>query len=302
MTIDSSIIRLNNRARYLRSAGAMLGAVMFFSAMDSLLKLLSAHYPPMQVAALRGMASLPLVCMYVIWRQATRSLFKVRWSLHLLRAVLGIAMLSLFSFALQTLSLADAYSIFFVAPLLITALSVPLLGEKVEAARWWAIFVGLIGVVVVLRPTGNGMLTVAGFAVLAAAVGYAISAITVRTLSLTDSSESMVFWLMFSLALGAGLLAMPRWVPIRSGDFPLIGALAVFGFIAQLLITSAFKHGEASAIAPFEYTALAWGLALDWVLWHSLPDAYMLLGAAIIIVSGVYLIRHQTINAEAEHP
>ncbi|HXA46754.1 MAG TPA: DMT family transporter [Burkholderiaceae bacterium] len=302
MTIDASVILPGHRARYIRSAGAMLGAVFFFSVMDSMLKLLSAHYPPMQVAALRGMASLPLVCIYVIWRGATRSLLKVRWSLHFFRAVIGIAMLSLFSFALKTLPLADAYSIFFVAPMLITALSAPLLGEKVTAASWWAIGVGMIGVLVVLRPTGDGMLTWAGFAVLATAVGYAFSAITVRMLSRTDSSESMVFWLMFSLAFGAGLLALPNWVPILKADYPLIGALAIFGFIAQLLVTAAFKHGEASAIAPLEYTALAWGLGLDWALWHTFPDAYMLLGSAIIIASGVYLIRHQTVNVEAEHP
>jgi drug/metabolite transporter (DMT)-like permease len=301
MTLQASAT-LSNRSRHMRSAGAMLGAVMFFSVMDSLLKLLSAHYPPMQVAALRGMSSLPLVCIYVLWRGAARSLFKVRWTLHVLRAAIGIAMLSLFSFALQTLSLADAYSIFFVAPLLITALSAPLLGEKVGAARWWAIVVGLVGVIVVLRPTGNGVFTVAGFAVLATAVGYAISSITVRVLGRTDSSESMIFWLMFSLAAGAGVLAMPHWVPILASDCLLIGALAVFGFIAQLLVTSAFKLGEASAIAPLEYTALAWGLGLDWMLWRSLPDFYMLLGAAIIIASGVYLIRHQHITVEAEHP
>lgn len=300
MTISAVLV--DKRARYLRSAVAMLGAVMFFSVMDSLLKLLSAHYPPMQVAALRGMSSLPLVCAYVIWRGAVAGLMKVRWPLHVLRAGLSIGMLALFSFALQTLALAEAYSIFFVAPLLITMLSVPLLGEKVDAARWWAIFIGLIGVLVVLRPTGNGMLTLAGLAVLAAAAGYAVSAITVRMLSHSDSSESMVFWLMLSLAFGAGLLALPNWVPIRAGDWPLIGGLAVSGFVAQLLVTAAFKHGEASAIAPLEYTALAWGIGLDWTIWRSLPDACTLIGAAIIIASGVYLIRHHTVVAEVDHP
>jgi drug/metabolite transporter (DMT)-like permease len=304
MTTAASAIAPGGRSRYLRSAAAMLLATMFFSFMDSALKLLSAHYPPMQVAALRGISSLPLVCVYVVWRGAVAGLLKVRWSLHLLRAGLSIVMLALFSFALQTLPLAEAYSIFFVAPMLITALSAPLLGEKVEAARWWAIVVGLIGVLVVLRPTGNGMLTLAGLAVLATAACYAVSAITVRMLSRTDSSESMVFWLMFSLALGAGILALPNWVPIRTSDWPLIGGLAITGFIAQLLITEAFKHGEASAIAPLDYTALAWGIGLDWLLWRSLPDGYMLMGSAIIIISGVYLIRRQTVTAEAEveHP
>lgn len=302
MGLATAAVLSDARARYLRGAAAMLGAVMFFSLMDSVLKLLSAHYPPMQVAALRGMSSLPLVCAYVMWRGAAAKLLKVRWSLHVLRAGLSIAMLSLFSYALQTLPLAEAYSIFFVAPLLITALSVPLLGEKVDAARWWAIAIGLIGVLVVLRPTGNGMFTLAGVAVLATAGCYAVTAVTVRMLSRSDSSESMVFWLMLSLAVGAGALALPQWVTIRTSDWPLIGGLAVSGFIAQLLVTAAFKHGEASAIAPLEYTALAWGIGLDWTLWRSLPDAWMLLGAAIIITSGVYLIRKQTVNAEAEHP
>lgn len=292
----------SKRAVYLRSVIAMVTAVALFSFMDSFLKLLSAHYPPMQVAALRGMSSLPLVCIYVAWRRAVPTLFRVRWKFHLLRAVMGIAMLSLFSYALQTLPLAETYSLFFVAPLMITGLSAPMLGEKVDAPRWRAIVVGFIGVLVVLRPTGNGILTLAGFAVLGTAVGYAISSIVVRMIGRTDSSESMVFWLMVSMSLGAGALAAPHWVPIAFGDWPLIAGLGIFGFAAQLLITDAFKHGEASAIAPFEYTALAWGIALDWLLWHSLPDGWMLFGSAIIIASGIYLIRHQANDIEAEHP
>jgi drug/metabolite transporter (DMT)-like permease len=292
----------NKRAVYVRAVVAMTASVALFSFMDSFLKLLSAHYPPMQVAALRGMSSLPLVCIYVIWRRAVPTLFRIRWKFHLLRAVLGIGMLSLFSYALQSLPLAETYSLFFVAPLMITALSAPMLGEKVDASRWRAIVVGFLGTLVVLRPSGNGMLTLAGLAVLGTAVGYAFSSITVRIIGRTDSSESMVFWLMFSMAFGAGGLAAPHWVPVVSSDWLLIAGLGAFGFVAQLLITEAFKHGEASTIAPFEYTALAWGIALDWLLWHSLPDGWMLVGSAIIIASGVYLIRHQTNNIEAEHP
>jgi drug/metabolite transporter (DMT)-like permease len=292
----------HKRAVYVRSVSAMIAAVAIFSLMDSLLKLLSNHYPPMQVAALRGMSSFPLICAYVVWRRAVPSLFRVRWGYHVLRAVLGISMLALFSYALQTLPLAETYSLFFIAPLMITGLSAPMLGERVDAARWRAIIVGFLGMLVVLRPTGNGMLTLGGVAVLGTAACYAVSSITVRVIGRTDSSESMVFWLMFAMAFGAGALAAPHWVAIASGDWPLIAGLGVSGFIAQLLVTEAFKHGEVSAIAPFEYTALAWGIALDWLLWHSLPDMWMLCGSAIIVASGVYLIRHQAINIEAEHP
>ncbi len=286
----------------LRGIVAMLLAAALFSLMDTGLKLLSPHYPALQVAALRALSSLPLVIAFVAWRGAFHTLWRIRWPLHLLRGVLGIAMLAMFAFALRHLPLAEAYAIFFVAPLFITLLSGPLLGERVGAARWIAIAVGLVGVLVVLRPTGAGMLTWAGAAVLLAAACYSVSAITVRIVNRTDSVDSQLFWLMVMVAAGAGALAAPDWVPVRAADGWVLCGIAVSGFLGQLAITEAFRNGEASAIAPFEYSALAWGLAIDWLLWHTLPDRWMLAGAAIIVASGVYLVRHEAVHAGAEHP
>jgi drug/metabolite transporter (DMT)-like permease len=293
---------LKPRSDNVRSIAAMLAAVALFSLMDTAMKLLAAHYPAMQIAALRGLSSLPLVVAYVAWRGAFGSLLRVRWSLHLLRAVLGIVMLFLFAYALRLLPLAGAYTIFFISPLLITALSALVLKERIEAARWRAIAFGMIGVLIVLRPTGAGVFTLGGLAVLGAAACYAVSAITVSMLSRSDSGESMVFWLTLLLAIGAGALAAPQWVAIERVHWPVIAGLAVSGFLGQLMITEAFRRGEASAVAPFEYTALAWGIGLDWLLWQALPDGYTLLGAAIIIASGVYLIRREKSHAESEHP
>ena len=281
---------------------AMLLAAGLFGLMDTGLKLLSPHYPALQVAALRALSSLPLVIAFVAWRRAFGTLLRIRWPLHLLRGVLGIAMLSLFAFALRALPLAEAYAIFFVAPLLITLLSGPLLGERVGVARWTAIAVGLVGVIVVLRPTGTGMFTLGGGAVLLAAACYSVSAVTVRIVNRTDSLESQVFWLMAMVAFGAGVLAWPNWQPVRPEDAWVLCGVAVTGFGGQLAITQAFRHGEASAIAPFEYSALAWGLGIDWLVWRTLPDAWMLAGAAIIVASGIYLVRHEAVHAEAEHP
>lgn len=286
----------------LRSIYAMLLAVAMFSLMDTAMKLLAEVYPAMQVAALRGLSSLPLVLLYIGWRGAYGSMFKVRWGIHAFRGALGVAMLSLFAFGLKNLSLAEAYSIFFIAPALITALSVVFLKERVDMARWIAIAVGLVGVVVVLRPTGAGMLTLGGLAILGAAACYAVSAITSRILGRTDSSEQMVLWLMVTMSIGATALAAPNWVALRSADLLLLCGLAVSGFIGQLAITEAFSKGEASSIAPLEYTALAWGVGFDWLLWAALPDYYTMIGAAIIIGSGVYLVRHEHSHAEAEHP
>lgn len=286
----------------LRSIYAMLIAVFMFSLMDTAMKLLAAHYPAMQVAALRSLSSLPLVCAYVAWRGGFRSMLRVRWSLQVLRAVLGIGMLALFAYGLKQLSLAEAYSVFFIAPALITAMSVFFLKETVNLARWIAIVVGLAGVLVVLRPEGGGFLTLGGLAILGSAVCYAISAIAARILARTDSSEQIMFWLMLMMAAGATALAAPEWVSVDPGHLWLLCALAVSGFFGQLAITEAFSHGEASVVAPFEYSALAWGVAIDWLLWQTLPDSYTLVGAAIIIGSGLYLIRHEKTHTESEHP
>jgi len=277
----------------LRSIQAMLAAVLMFSIMDTIMKLLSAEFPAMQVAALRSLSSLPLVCVYVAWRGAFRSITKIRWPLHLLRAAIGIVMLALFAYGVRDLSLAEAYTIFFI---------VFVLKERVNGARWLAIAVGMAGVLVVLRPSGDGFLTLGGLAILVAAVCYAVSAVTGRVLARSDSSEQMVFWLMLMMAVGATALAWPSWTPVEARHLPLLGGLALSGFLAQLALTEAFSHGEASVVAPFEYSALACGIAIDWIFWQTLPDRYTLIGAAIIIGSGLYLIRHETAHAEAEHP
>ena len=117
-----------------------------------------------------------------------------RWHLHVMRGFLSVALLWCFVYAVSQLSLANAYSIFMSAPLLITALSVPMLGERVGWRQWLAVFVGLVGVIIVLKPTGAGLVTIGGLAALASAIGYALNAITIRILTRTDSSAATVFW------------------------------------------------------------------------------------------------------------
>lgn len=294
----------------LRSIVAMLVAVGFFALMDAVLKALSARYPVLQIAALRGATALPLVVAYVTWRGAWPTVARIRWPLHLLRGALGITMLALFTLGVRELPLSAAYTLFFISPLLITLLSVPVLKERVPPAHWWAVAGGFAGVLIALRPSGGdlqaGLVTTGGLAVLGAALCYAITAVTGRLVSRTDSSESVVFSMMVMMAVGAGVLAAPQWVAIESGDAWLLVALAITGFGGQLAITEAFRHGQASAVAPFEYSALAWGLGLDWLIWQSLPAAHTWLGAAIIIGSGLYVVRREQriteAHANAEHP
>lgn len=287
----------------LRGIAMMVAAVGLLACLDAGLKQLSAHYPPLQVTALRSLASWPLVAAWAWWTVGARALLRVRWGMHLFRGVIGIATLTAFVVGVRELPLTTAYTLFFVAPLIITALSGLFLRERIGAHRWTAIAVGFGGVLVALRPSGEGALSWAGLAVLAAALGYAVSVVTVRVLGRTDSTQSMVFWVLTMMAAASLALAAPQWVPIAPAHGLLIAGVGVVGAFGQYAITEAFARGEASVIAPLEYTALAWGLGFDLLLWGVLPDAMTWVGAAIIVASGVYLMRRERdIHPEQQVP
>lgn len=280
----------------------MLAAVACFSLMDAGMKLLSAHYPPLQVTMLRGGASLPFVLVWVLATAGPRSLLPVRWGLHLLRGALGMVMIGCFVFGLKRMPLSTAYTLYFVAPLLVAALSVPLLGERVGPRRWTAIAIGLVGVIVVLRPGVDGLISLPGLMVLLAATAYAIAAVTVSLLTRTDTAQSMVVWFLLIMALGAGLLALPDWVPLRATHAWLIAGMGLAGALGQIALTQAFLRGEASMIAPLEYTGLVWVIGWDWLLWQALPDAATWTGAAIIVASGLYLLRRERVRHAGRPP
>ncbi|HYN82923.1 MAG TPA: DMT family transporter [Gemmatimonadaceae bacterium] len=286
----------------LRGVTAMIFAVGALSLMDACLKVLAPHYSPFQVASLRGLSAFPFIAIWVGMRGGYRQLLHVRFGLHAIRGGLGILMLATFAFALRSLPLTEAYAIFFVAPLLITILAVVILKEQVDWTRWAAIAIGFLGVLIVLRPTGAGAMTIPGLAILGCAVAYAFTAITVRILGRTDTTESMMFWLTLTVGVGAGLIALPEWRPIRPEHWLVIAGIAVTGSIGQFAITEAFRLGESSLIAPFEYTALAWGVGLDWFVWQTLPMPVTILGALVIIASGIYLVRRERVHVEVEHP
>ncbi|MBK8238857.1 MAG: DMT family transporter [Deltaproteobacteria bacterium] len=269
----------------------MLLAVAVFAAMDAGLKLLVPFYPPLQLSALRGAASLPFVLAWVLPSTGIAGLVRVRWRLHLLRGLLGTAMMASFIFALDTMPLSTAYTIFFVGPILVAALSAPVLRERTSLRSWVAIVVGLAGVLVVLRPGAEGLFTGSALMMLVAASCYALSNLTVRVLSRTDSTQAMVLWLMVLLTAIATLASWSQWVPIRSDDWPVLLGIGVAGTIGQYAMTRAFSLGEPAVVAAFEYTALPWAVGLDLVVWQVLPDPITWVGAAIIVGSGLMLLR-----------
>ena len=271
----------------------MLMAVAAFAGMDSILKLFAAHYPPMEIACLRGLASLPFMALPALLRGRYRDLKPQRFGMHLLRGFLMVIMLWGFVYAVRTLSLANAYSIFLAEPLVVTALSVPLLGDRVGWRNWVAIGVGLIGVVIILKPSASGLVTLGAAAAFVAATAYALSVIALRAISHTDSTTSVIVWTVGVMTLMTGLMAVPGWVPLAREHWPWLAALGVFGALGQQLLTDAFRSTPPSVVAPFEYTALLWGMLIDWVAWSVLPATRVYVGGGIVMASGLYLIWHE---------
>jgi drug/metabolite transporter (DMT)-like permease len=274
----------------LKAIAAMLAAVAAFSGMDALLKLFAAHYPPMEIAALRGLASLPFMLLPLLVMGRLRDLKPKRFGMHLFRGLLMVGVLGAFIYALRVLSLASAYSIFLSAPLIVTALSVPLLGDRVDWRNWLAIIAGLIGVIAMLRPSASSLVTLGALAALLSATAYSISAIALRVLTRTDTTSSVVFWTVGLMTVFTALIAAPEWVPVHREHWKWLAGLGLFGAIGQHALTEAFRSAPPSVVAPFEYTALLWGIAIDWTVWGVLPDSRVYFGGGIVIASGLYLI------------
>ncbi|TLY77536.1 MAG: DMT family transporter [Gammaproteobacteria bacterium] len=277
----------------------MTTAVAAFSGLDATLKLFSQHYPPMQVAVLRGLASLPFMLLPVLALGRLADLKPRRFGMHLLRGALSVAVLGGFIYAVRVLSLANAYSIFLAAPLIVTALSVPLLGDRVDWRTWLAISIGLIGVLTMLRPSASALVTLGALAALLSATAYSFSAIALRVLTRTDTTASVVFWTLGLMTVFAGVIAAPQWVPLQRAHLKWLVAMGVFGSIGQLLFTEAFRSAPPSIVAPFEYTALLWGVAIDWAMWDVLPAGRIYLGGSIVIASGLYLIWRERLGSTA---
>jgi drug/metabolite transporter (DMT)-like permease len=278
-------------AERLRGIAYMVAAVFIFAIMDALLKGLSLRYGPLQVACLRSISSWLFLLAPIAWARSWGTLRPRNPQLHLLRAVLGIVMLGSFVFAVNRLSLAQTYSVFLTAPLLMTALSVPIHGERVTGKRWLAIVIGLGGVLVILRPWGRSdfSLPAAGAAALAT-LCYSLSALSVRSLGRTNSSMSMVFWYLLLVGIGSGVLAAGDWRPVPVSDWGWLIGVGVTGALGQMWLTDAFRRAPPSVVGPFEYTSMLWAFAIDWIFWAASPSLSLVIGACIVVASGIVVI------------
>ncbi len=276
----------------------MLLAVFFFSIMDVSMKWLSYHYSPFQVSFFRGACSLPFVMLWFAHSGRIEHLKTGKPMWHLVRGLMSVLFLVGVVIGLRELTLANAYAIFFSAPLLVALLSIIFLQEKVGIRRWSSIVIGLVGVLIALNPSGDGFFSLGAIACLFGVFGYSVVVIVIKKMSTTETTFAMVFYFLLSLTVGCGILSLFDWQPMQWEHWPVLLALGLSGSIGQYLITEAFRLAPVSVITPLDYSALIWGALFGYVIWLEVPALHVWLGAAIIIGSGLYLmIRESKTNS-----
>jgi drug/metabolite transporter (DMT)-like permease len=272
-----------------RAIVLMVGSVAFFAVMDALVKDLGARYPTMQIVFFRSLFAFVPIVFLILHGGSLKALKVNSITGHLLRSLVGIGAMFCFFHAYVRMPLADVVAISFAAPVFVVALSVPLLGEKVGPRRWAAVLVGFIGVVIMIRP-GAGLLTSVALVPLIGTLFFALAMIVLRRLGRTETSASVAFTFTLACTTVSGLALPFVWVAPDLVDLIALIAVGLLGGVGQILMTTAFKHGDVAVIAPFEYTAMIWATLLGFVFWSEVPGLNIWIGVAIVMASGLFIL------------
>jgi len=281
-------------ARPLLAFVLMGAAILCFSILDATAKWLTGGYDPWQIVFLSRIV--PLLVAFALAARATGNPFSFYTAfpkLQVLRAALSIPMVWCFFTGLKTMPLAEAITIAFVAPLFITMLSLPILGEKIGPRRWGAVAVGFLGVLVALRPGFGGGFGTGPILVIISAFSYALSMVLLRKFSGQEPTHNIYFYGNIGSFVVAGFNSMSVWVAPSAHDWGLMLVVGVWGAIGGYAVIRAYRVGEASMLAPLEYTALIWSLIFDFVLFQLTPVLAVLIGAAIVIAANIYIAHRE---------
>lgn len=258
--------------------------------LDLCAKALLASYSLEQFVFLRSLAGLTIFFLLAKQFGGFRSLATARWKWHVLRTVFASGAMFGFFFGLSRMPLVNALTLGFTAPLMVTALAVPFLGEHVGWRRWLAVIVGFGGALIVLRP-GAGLLTPASVAVLIAAFCYACLAITARHLGKTENSFSLSVYVIAGPMLISAVLSIDgTWVAPDAAGWALFSLAGSCSVIAWIGIIGGYRRASPAVLAPFEYTALLGGAVAGYLIWDEVPDRWVVFGAIVIIASGLFVV------------
>lgn len=286
----------------------VMGAVTMFSINDVLVKTMSGGYPLHQMTFIRGLVAVIFTLLVFMPLEGGWSNVRTtRWRFHLVRGMTVVIANMTFFTGLAVLPLGEATAIYFVGPLFITALSFFFLGERVGLRRWTAVVVGLIGVIVVIRPGASGFQAAAILPAIAAFF-YASLQIMTRKLGTTEKASTMTFYINLSFVVFSGTIGLVLGSGWASGwdnaslefltrawqwptphDWVLLIAIGVFISFGSYCISQAYRSCEAGLLAPFEYVALPQAVVFSMIFWGDFPDAIAWIGIALIAGSGLYV-------------
>lgn len=263
-------------------------AIFLFSSHDAISKYLSAFYPIIMVVWVRYLVHTLLMAGYLLPQQGLRVLRAKRPGLQVARALCLIGVSLLFTTGLRYIPLAEATSVIFLAPLLVTALSVPLLKERVTRGQWVAVLLGLGGVLLIVRP-GGALFTPAVLLPVSAAVCFAFYQLLTRILSRYDSPATSNFITGLTNTLIMSTLVPFFWsLPTTTSHGLLMLALGACGMGGHMLLTQAFRYASPALLAPFSYGQIVFAGLLGYLLFDHAPDAIGVVGIAIIVGSGLF--------------
>ena len=271
--------------------GAVLALIAFglFSTHDVFIKTLGATYSPIQIVFFSVLLSFPLATIMIMRDAKPGTLLPVHpWWMVVRTIGAVITGVSAF-FAFTLLPLTQTYAILFATPLLITVLSIPILGEKVRLPRWIAVIVGLAGVMVVLRP-GSTDLSLGHLAALLAAFSGAFASIVVRKIGAEERTAVLLLYPMVAnfVVMGAALAFVYKPMPIE--HLGMLAIISVMAWVAARFIIAAYQTGEAAIVAPMQYSQILWATGYGLLFFDETPDIYTAIGAAIIIASGMFIV------------
>ncbi|MFT5502653.1 MAG: S-adenosylmethionine uptake transporter [Gammaproteobacteria bacterium] len=302
----------------LRAVVFLTTGKLLFALQDVIIKEMSGGYPVHQIVFIRGMVAIPLILLIIHFSRGLVIIKGCKVSFHLFRGALMFTAFMAYYLALSEISLTVATALFFTAPFFITLLSIPMLGEKVGIRRFMSIFIGFIGVLIVLRPDVNGF-GLMGILPIVAALFYACCQLMVRVGNNKDPVSVMTLYasVVFA-ALGSvtGLVLsqfepasdaavstrflMQAWSMPQYWDWLFLIFTGVTSGIGFMLSSSAYRAEEASKVAPFEYVMMLWVVILSYLVWSEIPDPLTCLGVVIIVSSGVYVLRREKkVNAKS---
>ena len=277
-------------------------AVLCFSLLDANAKWLTQGYDPWQIVSVSRIVPL-VVAMIMAYRQ-TGSPFNFYTAFpkaQILRAALTIPMIWCFFTGLKMMALAEAITIAFAAPLFITILSRPILGETIGRRRWSAVIIGFVGILVALRP-GFGAISIGPILIIISAFAYALSMVLLRRFAGQEPTHNILFYSAIGAFLVGGFNSVSVWTQPDARDWGLLLLVGVWGVLGSYAVIRAYRLGEASMLAPLEYTALIWSILFDLWLFSLTPVPAVLLGAAIVIAANVYIAHreHKVAKAAAQ--